>query len=63
MDNPYTVVTGDCLWTIADRHLSELKPDVKPSNSEIARLVQKIVELNRIPDPDLIYPKQVLILP
>ena len=63
MDNPYTVVTGDCLWTIAYRHLSELKPDVKPSNSDIARLVQKIVELNQIPDPDLIYPKQVLILP
>ena len=44
----YTVRPGDTLWAISRSH---------------GATVTQLVRLNHIPDPDLIYPGQVLILP
>ena len=44
----YTVRPGDTLWAIARSH---------------ATTVERLTQLNRLPDPDLIYPGQVLRLP
>lgn len=44
----YTVRPGDTLWDIANRH-----------NTSVAR----IVSINNIPNPNLIYPGEVIRLP
>lgn len=62
VDEVYTVVKGDNLWNISKRHLQD-KTGTKPSNREILDQVNKIVERNSIPNPDLIYPDQKIFIP
>ena len=52
------VVRGDSLWKIARRHLGE-----SSSNRVIANYVNEIVRINKIENPDLIYPGEKFKLP
>ena len=57
----HTVVPGDCLWDIAAARLAA--SDGPPSNAETAAAVQGWWSVNRTvigPDPDLLFPGQVL---
>ncbi|HEX7276617.1 MAG TPA: hypothetical protein VF244_04520, partial [Acidimicrobiales bacterium] len=63
----YTVVPGDCFWTIADDllHRSWGRP---PTDAEIVPYWQRLIEANRaeLADPgnaDLIFPGQVFTVP
>jgi nucleoid-associated protein YgaU len=58
----YKVVAGDNLWNIS-RTLLAAHSGETPSNAEIMTMVNKFVELNSIPNRDLIYPDQVLKIP
>lgn len=62
VEKEYIVKPGDNLWNISKKHLAE-KEGKKPSNREILEQVNKIVERNKIPNPDLIYPDQKIIIP
>ena len=62
VDKTYIVEKGDNLWNISKAHLKELN-GTKPSNKEILDMVNKIVERNKIPNPDLIYPDQKIFIP
>lgn len=63
---PYEVVAGDNLWTIAQRTLAADR-DRMPSVTEIARYWRAVIDHNqsrlRSGDPDLIYPGELLDLP
>jgi hypothetical protein len=51
----HTVVKGDNMWNIAKQHLKDLKndPDYKPTNAEIAKHTQELIELNGLKyEPD-----------
>lgn len=63
IDRTYEVKEGDNLWKIARGHLKEQNGGVRPSNQEVLDLVNKIVERNSIPQPDLIYPDQKIRIP
>lgn len=62
VDRVYEVKPGDNLWNISKSHLQE-KSGTRPSNQEVLDMVNKIVERNSIPNPDLIYPDQKIIIP
>lgn len=51
MANNYTVVHGDTLWDIATRFYGR------------GELFTVVVDANRLPNPDLIFPGQVLVIP
>lgn len=53
----YTIVKGDCLWTI-----SKSKYDLT-SNDDIRKAISKLAEVNNIEDPNLIYTGNTLTLP
>jgi|GEM_PF-749838 len=63
IDKTYEVKEGDNLWKIARAHLKEQSGGVRPSNQEVLDLVNKIVDRNSIPQPDLIYPDQKFKIP
>ncbi len=57
----HTVMPGDCLWDIAAARLAA--SEGPPSNAETATAVQRWWSANRTvigPDPDLLFPGQVL---
>ncbi len=56
------VVQGDNLWKIARAHLRELEGK-RPSDADVLELVNEIVKLNEIKNPDLIYPGQRFKIP
>ena len=66
---PYQVVRGDNLWTIARDHLRSARSggSGEPTNREVAEYWAKVVEANsnglRSGDPDLIYPDEKIALP
>ena len=62
VDRVYKVQPGDNLWNISKGHLKE-RDGTAPSNREILDMVNKIVERNSIPNPDLIYPDQEIFIP
>lgn len=62
VDRVYEVKPGDNLWNISKSHLQE-RSGTRPSNQEVLDMVNKIVERNSIPNPDLIYPDQKIIIP
>lgn len=58
----HVVVRGDCLWRIAETHLSD-RTGVAPTDGETARAVRAWWTANAEvigPDPDLLLPGQVL---
>jgi len=60
----HTVVQGECLWRIAEGGLLRLGRD--PTDAQVAQAVDRWWSVNRDvigPDPDLIRPGQVLLLP
>ena len=65
----HRVRPGDNLWTIARNELERQRSggSGKPSNREVAEYWAKVVEANRhrlkSRDPDLIFPKEKVILP
>ncbi len=58
----WTVECGDHPWSIAEDTLAEAwgRP---PSDAEIAPYWRQLLELNALPDPDLVFPAQQLQLP
>ena len=56
-----TVNKGDNLWEIAATNLE--KADQDTSSSEIVEDVETIVDINKIENPDLIYPDQKIDIP
>jgi nucleoid-associated protein YgaU len=62
------VKRGESLWTIArDRLASAQGGSGEPTNREVARYWLRVVKANKkhlwSKDPDLIYPKEKIILP
>lgn len=62
IETEYEVQSGDNLWKIARAYLTE-KDQKRPSNSEVLELVNDIIERNQIPNADLIYPGQKIVIP
>jgi uncharacterized membrane protein YgcG len=68
-EREHEVVAGDNLWVIARDHLAAARSggSGEPTTREVARYWVKVVEANRdrlrSGDPDLIYPKERIILP
>jgi hypothetical protein len=65
---PHKVKRGESLWTIArDRLASAQGGSGEPTNREVARYWLRVVKANKkhlwSKDPDLIYPKEKIILP
>ncbi|OGI19877.1 MAG: hypothetical protein A2287_01810 [Candidatus Melainabacteria bacterium RIFOXYA12_FULL_32_12] len=59
--NEYIVKSGDCLWNIAQNALTNAG---KPADDKaIIDLVSEIARINKIQDPNLIYPDQKLTIP
>ncbi len=61
-DTEIEVKKGDYLWKIASAHLLE-RDGKEPSAKEISKLVDLIVERNKIKNPDLIFPGERFIIP
>ncbi|MEA2828764.1 MAG: resuscitation-promoting factor RpfA [Actinomycetota bacterium] len=67
VDDRYTVVSGDCFWTIAD-DLLHLAWGRAPTDAEIVPYWLRLIEANRaeLADPknaDLIFPGQIFTVP
>lgn len=63
-EKTYQVKPGDCLWNIARAQLQGEEAQKKEvTDASIQEYVDKIVEKNKIENPDLIYPEQTLNLP
>ncbi|HZA84990.1 MAG TPA: LysM peptidoglycan-binding domain-containing protein, partial [Actinomycetes bacterium] len=66
---PYEVKPGDNLWSIARKELTRARSGGagEPTNREVAEYWLRLIEVNRnrlrSGDPDLIYPREPIILP
>lgn len=60
----WTVAPGDHLWSIAERRLAAARGH-QPSDAEVAPYWRALIAANRdrLPDPDLLFPGQLLRLP
>ncbi|HSK37287.1 MAG TPA: LysM peptidoglycan-binding domain-containing protein, partial [Actinomycetota bacterium] len=68
-EEPYEIKPGDNLWSIARAHLAKARSggSGEPTNREVAEYWMRVVEANRdrleSGDPDLIYPREKIVLP
>ena len=59
----YIVSAGDCMWSVAAAHLSDVTGRADLSDAEIVAYWRAVIDANPLPNPDLLFVDQVIKLP